>query len=299
MLSLTLRSTHTGDVPSLYGLVQSLTPLSDTALSQTWVFAGSAATGVLSSYRIDGGPSLPVPDQTMVSSAAPVFRISDVAVSSGPSPYLFTAALGVTQITSYSVSATGDLTAPKSFTSALQAGVSALDLIETGGKTFVITGHRDTPDVFVYEWGQSGQLTYRSAVEDLPKTALGGTSDITVITTGGGEFVVVGSVHDNSISTLSIAADGSSEVVDTIGQKDGMWVSGLDGVAQVTAYGDSFLVAAGVTSSSLTLVRVNDIGVMFAHDHRIDDLNSRFAQVDAVTAFEFQGRGFIVAGGGG
>ncbi|WP_375173916.1 calcium-binding protein [Pseudooceanicola sp.] len=297
MFELTHRTTLTGENPALYGLVETLTPLSDAALAQHWVFAGSAATGAISRYRLNDLASFGSPDVGVIASPSPVFRISDLVLV-GDDPVLWAAGIGEGQITGFSLDSSGGLTAPQSITAPLRAPVSEMEVIRRGGREFLITGSRDAGDLEIYEWVGSHHLVHRHTAEDHAKAAFGSGDDMTRLTVGAETFLVTASTREGAISTLRIGPDGSPELVDTLGPKDGLWVSGLDAIAPATAHGAGYIVVAAVNSSSLSLVRVNDIGVMFVEDHLLDGLDTRFARADAVTAFSVGERGFVVAGGG-
>jgi hypothetical protein len=297
MLSLTLRSTMTGDNPGLYGLIETLTPLSAEVLSQHWVFAGSAATGGVSAYRLSDLGGAGSPSLATVSSAAPVFRISDMVVVDDAAPRLLVAGTDRGQITEFTLPAGGGLGGQRAITSPILADVAEMEVIRVGTRDFVVTGARDSAGLHVYEWTAEDQLEFRASVSDDDKAALGDTADMVRLTVGAETILISGSVQDNSLSTLRIGADGTPEVIDTLGVKDRVWMAGLDALAPVTAHGESYVIVGAVNSSSLTMIRVNEIGVMFPEDHWIDSLDSRFARVDAVTGFSLEDRGFVVAGG--
>jgi Ca2+-binding RTX toxin-like protein len=297
MTKLTLRTTLTGENAGLYGAIETLTPLSAEALAQTWVFVGTQSTGTVTRYRLSDLGPLDAPISATVTSAAPVFRVADTAVIGDDEPRLLVSAVGMAQITSFSIGSTGVLGDQTALTTPLADPVTEMEVFETAGRTFVATGTRDAPGLTIYEWTGTNQLALRAQTPDHGKVALANITELARLNVDGTELLIAGSVTDNEVSTFRIATDGTPNLIDTLGPKDGMWIGGLDGMATVTAHGESYVVVSGTTSSSLTLIRVNAIGVMFVEEHRLDTLNTRFADVDAIAAFSIDARGFVVAGG--
>ena len=296
MIGLTLINTLTGANPALYGSVHTLLPLAESATSRTHVFAGSEATGVVTSYRVTEDGPIDAPSTVTVSTAAPVYRIADMVLVDSAAPRILVSAVEMQQITAFSVSPSGTLSNQSKFTS-LAAPVTEMEKVQVAGHEFVATDTRDSSGLQIYEWTAADRLELRGSMGDHDKAALGNVTDMARVQVGPDEFLLVGSSADEAVSTVRIGTDGTAEVRDTLCDKDGLWVAGLSDVASVTAHGESFAVVAGTLSSSLTLIRVNSLGRMFVEDHVTDTLDTRFARAGAVASFEVEDRGFVVAGG--
>ncbi|WP_136635910.1 calcium-binding protein [Pseudooceanicola onchidii] len=296
MTQLILRATLTGNNISLYGGVADLTPLSDEALARTWIFAGAQSTGTMTRYQLDDLGTIQH-RQSETISASTTYRISDAEVVGDDAPHLLVSAVETASIAAFAIGPDGSLGEQTTISAPLMGPVTQMEVIEAGGYSFVATGSRDSAGLRIYEWVDGETLAPRATVTDHGKTALGNVTDMAGLRVGGTEYLAVASTTDEAVSTYWIGTDGTPELIDSLGIKDGMWIAGLDGLATVAAHGESFVAVGATMSSSLTLLRVNDHGVMFQEDHLIDTLDTRFSRVDALTGFEVGERGFLVVGG--
>jgi serralysin len=178
-----------------------------------------------------------------------------------------------------------------------QSLISQIAHIEVGSYSFIATGSRDTSGINIYEQTAPSTWTHRSEVADHDKTALSDVADLVSITVEGNNYLISGATGDGGLSTFVVNADGTTTLIDTVGVKQELWLSGLDDLVTVEAAGTDYVTIAATNSSSLSLVRVNPLGVMFVEDHINDDRDSRFANVEAIDSFEVGNRGFVVAGG--
>ncbi|GGE38292.1 hypothetical protein GCM10011360_27620 [Primorskyibacter flagellatus] len=296
MLSLTLRATLAGDNPIFYGQIGELYPLVDPLTGTGWLFSAATATGVVTSFTLREGAGFETPRAVTVAGGGSVFRIGDMEViDSATGPDLMIARIGADSIATFDIGSVGQLSGARTLSP--PSPITEMVAVERGGTTFVISGARDGAGLQVHERSVAGTLTLRDSVADHGKIAVANTSDLIEVQSGGQRYVVTGSVQDDAISSFTVGADGSLEMVDTLGTKDGLWVWGLDGLASVRAHDVTYVAVSATNSSSLTLVRVNEMGVFFVEDHITDSLDTRFANVDAVAGFAVGDRGFLVAGG--
>jgi len=175
--------------------------------------------------------------------------------------------------------------------------LSQFTVFTTGVTKFLIAGSVAQAGLHVFEVGPGDDLIHRESVADHSKVTLEDVSDLLTIDVDGTPYLVTGSLGEGGISSFSIDLTGKTQLIDTVGVKDGMWLSGLSDLASVTADGTAYVVVGATNSSSLSLVRINPMGVLFVSDHINDTLGSRFANVSAVDAFTVNDRGFVVAGG--
>ncbi|MGQ0609816.1 MAG: M10 family metallopeptidase C-terminal domain-containing protein [Paracoccaceae bacterium] len=105
------------------------------------------------------------------------------------------------------------------------------------------------------------------------------------------------SAGENGITSYRITPSGGAILTDSLGNHDGLWISGATALQTAVVGGQTFAIIASVTSDSLSVVRVNDMGCLFLTDHVTDDLDSRFRGASALDVFEVAGRSFVVAGG--
>lgn len=296
MLSLALRATLAGDNPIFYGLIGELYPLVDPLTGTGWLFSAATATGVVTSFTLREGAGFETPRAVTVAGGGSVFRVGDMEViDSATGPDLMIARIGAESIATFDIGSVGQLSGARTLTP--PAPVTEMAAVERGGTTYVIAGARDGAGLQVHERTVAGALILRDSIADHEKIAVANTSDLIEVESGGQRYIITGSVEDDAISSFTVGADGSLEMVDTLGTKDGLWVWGLDALASVRAHDVSYVAVGATNSSSLTLVRVNEMGVFFVEEHVTDSLHTRFANVDAIAGFSVGERGFLVAGG--
>ncbi|WP_407493675.1 calcium-binding protein [Pseudooceanicola sp. MF1-13] len=295
MVALTWGNALVGDNAAIYGSIQTLAVYSDPVLDIQWLYSGAQAQGTVTRTRLIEGADMANPASFHVTGTSGTYRVSDMEiVDTGSSVRVLTTAVEDARVSFVGIGDEGRLSGQISRT--IDAPASQLHGFEVDGTSFIAAGARDAQGLVIYE--QSGtNLIQRDALTDHAKTALGDVADLAHVKNDAGTFLITGSTTEGGISSYLIGADGQAHLVDTLGAKDGMWLSGLDSVTSVQAGGVDYVAVGAVGSSSLSLVRVNDMGVLFVEDHAYDTLNSRFARVDAVTSFEVGDRGFLVAGG--
>lgn len=297
MLSLGLRATYlTSLTPALSGIESLLTGV-DSATGTSWLYAGSQATGRLSRYVLhEGDAAGQLQSWSVNRGKGGPFTFSDMAVIDGTSE-LVTSQIHSPQLNRFDIGGAGQLSNQSRITTQIPSPITQVESLQIGGRDFLATGSRDGAGLQIYEWLPSGLPSLRSTLADHPKAALGNVEDLTQITVAGTPYLIAGSSADGGISSFQIDDNGTPQLVDTLGVKDGLWLSGLDSLAPVTAHGISYVAVAATNSSTLSLVRVNPMGVLFTEDHQMDSRDTRFSNVDAVTGFEVGDRGFLVAGG--
>ena len=122
-------------------------------------------------------------------------------------------------------------------------------------------------------------------------------SDLISLRLGDQSFVVAASTTQDGLSSCRVDAAGHLELVDSIGISEGLWVSGLDAVQSLSVGAETYLISASSRASSLAVLRINHLGVMFVSDLVYDTLDTRFANSAQIATFSSAGRGFVLAGG--
>lgn len=276
--------------------------ITDFAIDETGIglqlFAGAEASANLARLDLNTGLTASFETPWTLPDRGSTMRVNDIEIiGSGNTAQLLVGTAQSTQIestlltTSTSPIWTGVLGGP-------QTPINQIAYIEIGTQRFLATGSRDSSGMDIYEQsGTSASWTQRDTVVDHAKVALSDTADLISIDVGGTAFLISGATGDGGISTFSVAPNGVASLIDTIGVKQQLWLSGLDDLVGVEAAGVDYVTIAATNSSSLSVVRVNATGVMFVEDHITDTQNSRFANVDALDSFEIGNRGFVVAAG--
>ncbi|EAQ03086.1 hypothetical protein OB2597_13118 [Pseudooceanicola batsensis HTCC2597] len=296
MLQLGLRNTLTGDNANLFGSIAALFTFEDDGAH--WLYSGAQANGTVTRFRLTETGPVENPAMVPISAPGSTYRIEDFAtVTHDDAPRLLASGLDRESLIAFDIAPDGRLVSQVPVTDGLTGPVAQIHAVEIGGRDFLIAGARDSAGLGIYEYGGAGPFVQRDTITDHVKAAAADTADITSVAIGSETFVVTASATENGISSYRVDSTGRATLIDTLGAKDGLWLAGLDSVTPVTADGTEYVVVAGTNSSSLSLVRVNKMGVLFTADHAIDSLSSRFEKVDAVTGFSIENRGFVVAGG--
>jgi serralysin len=176
-------------------------------------------------------------------------------------------------------------------------GAVAMEVIERGATDLVVVAQRNFAGLKIYETTLNGPLALVFTLMDGPKSYLGDVVDMTFVAIEGRQFLLSLSALENGISLLEIDENGHASFVDAMGAEDGLPIGGAAAMQSVAINGVQYVVVAGTTSSSLTVVRVNDMGVLFLQDHLVDDRSTRFSDVAALDMFTWSGRCFVVAAG--
>jgi len=278
-----------------FGSIQTLAVYEDPVLERQWLYSGAQAEGTITRTRLMEDGDMANPAKIHVTGGSGTYRVADIAiVDTGGSMQVMTSAVEDSRLTLLDIGFEGRLAGQ--INRHVDAPTTQIHAFDVGGNSFVATGSRDLEGLVIY--AQSGtNLIERDVLADHGKTALGNISDFAHVTNDGGTFLITGSGTEDEISSYRIDQSGQAELIDTLGTQDGMWLSGLDSVTAVQAGGVDYVAVGAVESSSLSLVRVNDMGVFFLEDHSFDTLNTRYSRVDAVTSFDVADRGFLVAGG--
>lgn len=169
--------------------------------------------------------------------------------------------------------------------------------VNMGGRDYLVVAQRGVDGLRVFEVTSSYALIERDRMFDAGKTALNQVTALETVTVGGNSFILATCAVDGGVTSLRFGAGGKLEVADVYGALVGAGIAGATAVGTVEVQGETFAVVAAAGTGTLTVLRVNHLGVMFETDHRWDNLETRFGGVQDVATFSHEGRSFVVAGG--
>lgn len=149
----------------------------------------------------------------------------------------------------------------------------------------------------IFEIGPSGYLTLTDTIPDSEKSYIQGVTDSLAVTVDGQAYLLTISALEDGLTSYAVAPTGEAELVDSMGNRDGLAISGPQAMVSVEVGDKTFVLIASTTSDSLSVVRVNPMGCLFESDHVIDDTSTRFRDAAALDVFEVNGRSFVVVGG--
>ena len=185
----------------------------------------------------------------------------------------------------------------------VSTSIGALRGVETfavmGGATgdCAVLSKWNTPGLQVFHLNSNGSLTFVETIHDSAKSFVGNVSDSASVTVGGQNYLLALSSLENGITSYAIDSNDKASLVDSLGNHDLLAVSGPAALQVMQVAGLTYAVIAATGSSSLSVVRVNDMGCLFQTDHVVDDLTTRFAHTAVLDSFTLNGRSFVVTAG--
>ncbi len=266
---------------------------------RTWLYAASSATGTTTVFELREDQGAVRRGDTVINGLGQTFATSDMTIMShGNQTSMLSVAHSGARVDLQALSPTAQMSSAGALRLPEDVSeISRITAFDIGARQFFATAAHDDNGIQLWEVAKSGTVLHRSTHTDTPKSTAKDVVDLLPVTAGGNTYLISASVSDNGLSSYSVAGNGVSRFVDTLGVKDGLWVTGIDSIASVSVEGQTFVITASTTSNSLTSVRVNDMGVFFIADHMIDTPLTRFADTDALASFEVGQRGFVLAGG--
>ena len=200
---------------------------------------------------------------------------------------------------STTIDATGALSESRIVTQNDQAMVHVMEMSSyhvTAGN-FVVTVQWRQTGFSRYEVDPNGNLIFAGSVADTRKSYVANVSDTLPVTLAGQTYLLTTSAGENGLTVFRTLADGSLEFHDSLGMNEDLPVNGLAAITMVDAWGATFAVLGATLTSSVSTVRINDMGVLFMGDHMIDDIFTKFRSIAALDTFSHNGRTFVVAAG--
>lgn len=241
-------------------------------------------------------PASPVPTDPVIGQSPG----ADIVVQDNPGSdrvYVFSSYDGLLRHATLGATAAPGLTNGTLTDQGFLFGVTAMEILERGATDLAVIAQRTLPGLRLFSISDGGTIALVSTISDSPKSYLGDVADIATVQVDGRDFLLTASALENGISLFEIDAAGDASFVDAIGAADGLPVGG-PAALQTVRFGETqFVVVAATLSASLSVLRVNEMGVLFVEDHLIDDRSTRFDSVVALDAFAHAGRAFVVTGG--
>lgn len=176
-------------------------------------------------------------------------------------------------------------------------GVTAMEIVEGATRDLAVVVQRTVPGVQIFSVSDGGAITLVTTLADGEKSYLTDVADLASLRLGGRTYVATISATENGVSLFELAPDGRAELVDALGAADGLPIGGPADLLTLRHGETQFLLVAATLTSSITVLRVNPMGVMFPVDHQIDDRSTRFDDVAVLDGFACKGRAFVVAAG--
>jgi serralysin len=300
MYGLSFRARFVGDYLQHWSQLAALQGITGPGGGQSWLYAGSLATSGYQCLALHENAAATWLGSTSIASPGN-YRLSDVTlINLGGQTRLLSAGLAQGTIDAQIVTATGGLQGAQALSGWIGAGgtgFTALTSFTVAGQHFIAAAGTGSDDLRLFHLSSDWQMTQTDVQYDTTKTTLGGVSDLISLHLSDQSFVVAASTTQDGLSSYRIDAAGHMELIDSIGINEGLWVSGLDAVQSLSVGAETYLISVSSRASTLAVVRINDLGVMFVTDLVNDTLDTRFANSNQIATFSAAGRGFVLAGG--
>ncbi|MEM9755173.1 MAG: calcium-binding protein [Pseudomonadota bacterium] len=258
------------------------------------LYATSRSAGVTSEYTVDitGAPSFS--RDTLL--PAEISEIELITIDSAD--YALAVGPGLPDPVLWEIAPSGAFgtvfTVPTAASAA--GGFSDVTTSVVGGTTFLYgVGHLDAALYGFQLTAPGAQASPGPAGSASPLPT--GVSSVTAVDIGETRLLMTVDAAGTALTAHMVGPDGSLTEAGTTGAADGLGVAGISAVAHATLADGDYLVVAGRSSSSLSVIAVDDSGALTPVDHIIDDLDTRFQFVTALDTAEIDGRIFVAAGG--
>lgn len=217
--------------------------------------------------------------------------------TSGPRLYSSPASFSQSASVTFAVDGTPSAAAALNASDGALTGVRAMEVIEFGATDVALVSRHGQAGLSVYTVSDAGVWTRVGTVNDGFKSHLEAVNAMASIDLGSKRLVVTTSALEDGITVLEVASNGGVQVVDAISAREGLWASGPSAVDVVMVAGSAYVIVASTGSSSLSVLRMNNLGVLFPTDHVTDSGETRIANIQAMDTVTVNGRSMIVAAG--
>ena len=176
-------------------------------------------------------------------------------------------------------------------------GVQTLTMVAGADGDHAAVSQWNTAGIRLFAVNGNGSLTGTDTLVDSAKSYVANVSDTASVTLAGQDYLLSLSSLGNGITSYAVTAAGRATLIDSLGNHDMLAVSGPAALQVIVDGGETYAVIASTGSSSLSVVRVNDMGCLFQTDHMIDDRTTRFQHTAVLDSFTANGRSFVVTAG--
>lgn len=181
--------------------------------------------------------------------------------------------------------------------------VSAADFTTAviNGTTYVYASDGSNSGIQITRVGNDGASTELDDLllqdgEGAPMS--GQITDLAVVHANGADWLIASVAGDNAIVSLEISADGTLAQSDIAGASEGLGLNTPEVVETFQIGPTGLVLAASTGSSSVSVLMIDENGVLTPLDHVVDSASTRFDDVTAMSVVEVAGDHFVLVGGG-
>lgn len=175
--------------------------------------------------------------------------------------------------------------------------VAPVSVTLTDGSTAVYGGIQDGGGIARLIFDAGARLRETAITPDTGSVAARDVTGIATHKIGAQQFLFSTSDTDLGVTSWRIAANGDLASVQTLTTHDGLWINAPTALATASVGDQAFLVLAAAGSGSLSVMKIAANGQLSVTTHILDDLNTRFAGITALTTVDHHGQSYVIAGG--
>lgn len=177
------------------------------------------------------------------------------------------------------------------------AHLTAIDGLSAHGQDWVVTTGAWGSGLELFSVTGAGDLSPAFSLGDDAARPLDRVGDLAVARANGTPFVLAASPADNAISAWRLTAGGTLEQTGVFAGGKGVGIQAPDALAVAEVAGETYVIAAAGTTSTLSVLRLGENGSLTETDRVADSFFTRFANAPAVAAVVDDGMGWVAAGG--
>ena len=166
------------------------------------------------------------------------------------------------------------------------------------GHAYVYAAQRGSDRLISYALTDSGTMQWVAGTAGARAGDSGiAPENLITLQAAGRSFLISASSLDDRLVAYQLLADGTMTRTDGLDSVSGVGFSHPGAIAGVTLHGASYVILAGMGSSSLSVALLTGAGRLVPVDHVIDGLETRFQTVTALTTLSIGNRVFVLAAG--
>ncbi|SPH16897.1 Serralysin C [Defluviimonas aquaemixtae] len=298
MATITLRAIHDGG-----GFTHS-SGISDLQVAfvqgQFVLYAASRADGGLSAFTLGAGRAATLLSEVNSSPATGTYGVTDIEITDiGGVPVVAAAGRYDDEFAYRLIGANGSFGTVATISPIPQstAAFASIEILKFGSQTYMIAGRDNAQGLAVFSMTSGYGLSQAFTLSDSTAATLANVSDLVTFNTGSAHFVFAASSIEHGVTSMSINSSGALSVVDAI---DGMKDYGIYQATQLATAeaGDGdFLLVGASGSGNISVFEIGATGDLSLRDMVWDSLQTRYRNVTALEAFDYNGRAFVLAGG--
>lgn len=169
--------------------------------------------------------------------------------------------------------------------------------VTAGTTTWLYAARPGGEGIGIFRANGTGQPEFLSQLADTPGTYAAGVSAMTSFAIDGETYLAAGSRGEGGVTVFLVGEDGELIPTDSLGIGQLVPLPGLESLRAVQAGGETYLLAAASGNSSLTVLRVDDGGLLSVADHVQDSLDTRFQSARCIDVITVKGWTFVLAAG--